>query len=212
MTTRRDQVLVVDDDVVFLKQAEELLGERYQVSLAKSPGQAFCLLESGFVPDVILLDVGMPEMDGYEMLGKLQQMESLVDVPVIFLTGMTGQSAEVRGLEAGAVDYITKPFHREVLFARLQRHLEIGRRERQLRQENREGAGVWLDTAKLEAMAKLLSATETKIARRIALGYSNKEIADDLSYSYAYVKKVAGVIFEKVGVSKRSELRRLLTL
>ena len=85
---QKRSVLVVDDDVTLLKMAEELLREVYAVSLAKSGRQAIALLTAGFVPDVVLLDIDMPGMDGYEALEGMLAFPSMAAVPVMFLTGI----------------------------------------------------------------------------------------------------------------------------
>ncbi len=106
----KKSILVVDDDIALLKMAEELLKDRYAVSLAKSGDQAVQFLGRGFVPDLILLDIDMPGMDGYETIERLLRLPTAEDVPVIFLSGLTRAEAELRGLKAGASDYMTKPF------------------------------------------------------------------------------------------------------
>src|SRR5690606_16198731 len=111
------RVLVVDDDVMLLKMAEQLLKSEYTVMLARSGWEAVSCVANGLRPDIILLDIDMPKMDGYATLRKLQELDP--DIPVIFLTGLTATEYELKGLTAGAVDYITKPFVKEILLARL---------------------------------------------------------------------------------------------
>jgi len=111
------RVLVVDDDVMLLKMAEQLLKSEYTVMLARSGWEAVSCVANGPRPDIILLDIDMPKMDGYATLRKLQELDP--DIPVIFLTGLTATEYELKGLTAGAVDYFTKPFVKEILLARL---------------------------------------------------------------------------------------------
>lgn len=205
---REYSVLVVDDDITLLKMAEELLSEAYIVSVAKSGEQALRLMHKGFCPDIVLMDIDMPEMNGYVTMEKMAQMETVCDVPVLILTGLTQREEEIQGLRSGAEDFITKPFDKEVLFARLTIHIEIGKQRRELRRL-RNGSN-HVDEEKFRSMAKSLTPTEQKIARLIALGHTNQEIGEELHYSYSYVKKVTGIIFEKAGVKKRNELRKLL--
>jgi CheY-like chemotaxis protein len=129
---REYTVLVIDDDTALLKMVNKLLTGRYMVSLAKSGMEAVSLLEKGFLPDIILLDIVMPFMNGYETLERLRNIPEAQDIPVVFLTGLSETGAELRGLQAGAVDYITKPFVKEILVARLAKHLETGRELRLL--------------------------------------------------------------------------------
>ena len=115
----KNSILIVDDDLILLKTAEEILSSIYTVSVAKSGKQAITLLKKGVVPDLILLDIAMPEMDGYTTLEKMKSIPNCQDIPVIFLTGFAESDYEVKGLKAGAVDYIVKPFAIEELLARI---------------------------------------------------------------------------------------------
>jgi DNA-binding response OmpR family regulator len=200
-------VLIVDDDPALLKMAGELLRGNYDVSCVKSGDEALTLLTTDYSPDVILLDVDMPGLSGFETLPCLREIEGARDIPVIFLTGVKKPEAELRGFSAGAVDYITKPFVREILLARLKVHSENGRRLRQSEVIKRDGR---IDDEKFERLAADLNDTERKMLRLIALGYTNQEISDSLHYTYNYVKKVAGTIYEKKCVSKRNELKKLM--
>lgn len=204
---QKRSVLVVDDDVTLLKMAEELLREVYAVSLAKSGRQAIALLTAGFVPDVVLLDIDMPGMDGYEALEGMLAFPSMAAVPVMFLTGISEPESELRGLSLGAADYVTKPFVREILLARIA--LQLKNRERlKLAMEQLQGEAEAED--RLSKLLETLTPTEQKVARLIYKGLSNREIGLQLHYSYAYIKKVSCVIFEKLGVSGRGELKKLL--
>jgi putative two-component system response regulator len=118
------QILVVDDNLTTLKQIGALLGDRYAFSLMKSGAEAvaFCEMES---PDLVLLDVFMPEMDGFETIARLKKIPGMARVPVIFLTGDLNPESEVKALEAGAVDYITKPPDKDILRHRMELHLEL---------------------------------------------------------------------------------------
>jgi DNA-binding response OmpR family regulator len=203
----KQSILIVDDDPALLKMAGEFLRRDYAVSCAKSGYEALSLIKGDCAPDLILLDVDMPGMNGFHTLRLLRQTTSARDIPVVFLTGVNTPDAELEGLSTGAVDYITKPFRREILVARLKNHLENGLR---LRQENTAEAGR-LDEQKIREFSRDLNETETRVLRLIALGYTNQEISDALNYSYNYVKKVVGVIYEKKCISKRSEIKRMLS-
>lgn len=101
------RILLVDDDLNILKMIEQILIQAgYHVSLAKSGKQALCSLLNGCNPDLVLLDVNMSEMDGYETLELIRNIDNCADVPVIFLTGMDDVEAELKGLRLGAIDYI----------------------------------------------------------------------------------------------------------
>ncbi len=76
-------------------------------------------------PDLILLDVMMPEMDGYEVCRRLKEHKATAQIPIIFITGKHGEQDEIKGFEMGAVDYIRKPFNPVVVLARVQTHLDL---------------------------------------------------------------------------------------
>ena len=116
-------ILLVDDNLVSLKQAQALLADTYKVSMVKSGEQALAFLAK-IEPDLILLDIEMPGMDGYETIATIRQNEDWRKIPVIFLTGNVGNETEIRCFEAGAVDYITKPFSKEVALHRISLHLD----------------------------------------------------------------------------------------
>jgi putative two-component system response regulator len=117
-------ILVVDDNLPTLKQIGAQLGESYEVSLAKSGALALqiCMREK---PDLILLDIEMPGMDGFETLKRLRLNRYLGSIPVIFLTGNHDTETEVRGLESGARDFITKPVEKSILLHRIELHLRF---------------------------------------------------------------------------------------
>lgn len=206
----KDAILIVDDDPVLLKMADETLRADFTVSCVDSGRDALSLLTSNYVPDIILLDIYMPELDGFDTLAALREIDDVQDVPVVFISGMDRPEVELKGLSFGAVDYIIKPFVKEILLARIRVHLENGRRLRLLRMMEKSEYSGWLDVNKFESAAIGLTETEKKIMRLIALGYTNQEIGQELNYSYNYVKKVAGIIYEKKSVNKRSDLKRLI--
>ena len=117
-------ILVVDDNSTNLLVAEKVLSPHYEVITALNAALMFELLED-VIPDLILLDILMPEMDGFEALKKLREKEEHVTIPVMFLTGQSDAAVEARGFESGVVDFITKPFFDTVLLGRIRKHLEI---------------------------------------------------------------------------------------
>ena len=127
-------ILVVDDDRLNLRVAQVNLSTEYQVAPANSAAAAFKYLET-HRPDLILLDLNMPEMDGIEAIERLKQIEEYKDIPVIFLTADRSSETEARCFQAGAVDFVGKPFAPEVLKSRVQKTLELENYRRRL--ENR---------------------------------------------------------------------------
>lgn len=125
MNVSEPKILIVDDHLKNLQLVGKILNdEGYRISLAQNGAEA--LEEAGkFFPDLILLDVMMPEMDGYEVCSILKEREELAGIPVIFLTARTDTQGLIKGFQAGGVDYITKPFSQEELMARVKNHLEL---------------------------------------------------------------------------------------
>jgi len=117
-------IFVVDDSDTNLVMANEALELHYNVMTLPSADRLFALLKK-LTPDLILLDIEMPEMDGFEALKLLKANESYANIPVMFLTGKTDDSNEAYGIELGAVDFIRKPFSRPVLLNRIKYHLQI---------------------------------------------------------------------------------------
>jgi diguanylate cyclase (GGDEF)-like protein len=102
------------------------LGDLYELRVAKSGSDALALLD-GWAPDLILLDVMMPDMDGYEVCARLQALPQTRATPIIFITSKDAEEDETRGLDLGAVDYVTKPFSLAIVQARIRTHLELKR-------------------------------------------------------------------------------------
>ena len=126
-------ILIVDDTPTNIEILLGMLEEDYDVSFATSGRQALELLAKGEKPDLILLDVMMPEMDGYEVCAALKDDAATRAIPVIFVTGKDDAVSETRALAAGGVDFIQKPVNQPVLRARVRLHLELQRRAESLR-------------------------------------------------------------------------------
>lgn len=126
------KVLVVDDqpdNLELLCRSLEAAGCSVQVA---SSGQVALQIATRAAPDLILLDVMMPMMDGYETCRKLKEGETTKDIPVIFLTAHHDVQGIAEGFRAGGVDYITKPFQKDELLVRINNHVERGRLAREL--------------------------------------------------------------------------------
>jgi len=106
----KKRILVIDDDEILLSYVETILNDEYDVVVTTSGNSALEYLSQNAVPDLILLDVLMPEVDGFEAFGKIQAIDTLRDIPVIFLTSVDQLEKAQRALAVGAADYITKPF------------------------------------------------------------------------------------------------------
>lgn len=118
-------ILIVDDNAQNLQFLGNILAEKgYEIGVAQGGLQALNFIASR-QPDLILLDIMMPEMDGYEVCKKLKERQYTRHIPVIFLTAKTESEDIVKGFEAGGVDYVTKPFKSAELLARVKTHLEM---------------------------------------------------------------------------------------
>jgi len=117
-------IFVVDDSDTNLSMVESALEDQYRVLTMPSASKMFSLFEK-MIPDLILLDIEMPEMNGIDALIKLKSYEAWKSIPVIFLTGRIDETVEAHCFELGAVDFITKPFSAPVLLKRIKTHLDI---------------------------------------------------------------------------------------
>jgi diguanylate cyclase (GGDEF)-like protein len=120
------KILIVDDAPINIQVLNEALRERYRIFFATSGEDALKLVAT-MLPDLILLDVMMPDMDGYEVCRRLKNDPLLQGIPVIFVSAMSQQEDETIGLELGAVDYITKPFSPAIVQLRVRNQLELKR-------------------------------------------------------------------------------------
>ena len=136
MQSTLETLLVVDDTPENLFVLGELLKPDYRVRVANSGARALEVAVSEPKPDLILLDVMMPGMDGYEVLERLHANPATRDIPVIFITAMNGTADEERGLSAGAVDYITKPIRPVIVQARVRAQLELKQARDWLKDQN----------------------------------------------------------------------------
>jgi putative two-component system response regulator len=132
----RPTILIVDDTPENLTVLGELLQPIYRVRAANSGRRALQIVATDPKPDLILLDLMMPEMDGFAVLDHLRQSPRSHDIPVIFVTAMDDTEDEERGLDLGAVDYITKPVRPSIVLARVHIHLELKKARDWLRNEN----------------------------------------------------------------------------
>ena len=121
---RRPRLLVVDDQPVNVQALYQVFCADHQVLMATAGVQALALCASK-QPDLVLLDVSMPGMDGYEVCQRLKASEATRDIPVIFVTAHNDEAAETRGLDAGAVDFISKPINARIVRARVKTHLTL---------------------------------------------------------------------------------------
>lgn len=195
--TDKKRIMVVDDDKVLLKNAAVLLGINYSVSLYSSGREALKALKAlsdNVLPDLILLDVKMPDIDGYSVIQQINEMPQCKNIPVVFVTGLSDEEDELKGFQLGAADYIKKPFSQKILLARISNLLKKS------------------EPMALSSELPTVDFTETecKVAELILKGYNGKEICDKLFYSYSYVKKLLASMREKSGCETLGDLKKFL--
>ena len=132
-------VLIVDDQPSNVQALAKLIKEEARVQVANNGEKALAIATGNSPPDLILLDIEMPDLDGYEVCRRLKEDTSSGDTPVIFVTARDSASDEEKGLLLGAVDYIAKPFHPPIVRARVRTHLELKRKTAMLE------AVAWID-------------------------------------------------------------------
>ncbi|MDR2570685.1 MAG: response regulator, partial [Oscillospiraceae bacterium] len=122
--TPKHSVLIVDDEKLVIDALVHILNSEYFVYVSKNGKDAIKMAEK-HLPDVILLDIIMPEMDGYDVITELKKLEITRNIPIIFISGLTEATDEKKGLALGAADYITKPFNPEVVKQRIQKQISV---------------------------------------------------------------------------------------
>lgn len=135
MNLNRPLVLIVDDNPTNIDLLVATLNNDYRLGIAKRGRQALDYARK-FQPNLILLDIMMPEMDGHEVCTRLKEDQETAAIPVIFITAMQDTASKTRGFEQGAVDYITKPFHTAEVLARVRTHIELEQMKAQLLSQN----------------------------------------------------------------------------
>ncbi len=200
----RSRIIIIDDDAETLEimvRQLEILYDAEGFSSGEDAIEALQRAKEGRLPSLILLDISMPGMDGYEVLGRLKENEGFKRIPVVFLTGMTDEVSECRGLEMDVVDYLKKPVPGKVLFARIQHYLDL--------YSNAAAAGS-LNEYMLEALSSPLTEREHDVAKLMAEFRSDREISEILFISMPYTKKLVSSVKEKLMLEKRGDIRKYL--
>ena len=161
---RNPTVLVIDDDPNNMDIVTDYLSERSYTILVAEDGESGVSRAEYARPDLILLDIMMPGIDGFETCRRLKSLESTQDIPVIFMTALTETEHKVKGFEAGAVDYITKPFQREEVLARVSVHLRI--RELTIRLQEAKGSLEKRVEERTAELAQTIDALHDQIVER----------------------------------------------
>lgn len=189
-------VLIVDDTPENLVVLSELLQPLYTVRAATSGERALRVARSTPRPDIVLLDVMMPNMDGYQVFDQLRADASTRDIPVIFVTAMDSVDAEMRGLEAGAVDYITKPIIPSIVLARVHTQLELKQARDWLRDKN---AFLEIEVSRRMAENELIQEVGIRALAHLA-ETRDPETGNHILRTQAYVQEIANGLLQ-AGIS-----------
>lgn len=188
------QVLLVDDNSKYLKDALPFYG--YEVTVALDGVQALKeLANESNKFDIVLLDVMMPNMNGWDTLKAIRKNEKTKHLPVIMLTAVNEDQKMVTGLKIGADDYIVKPFVLPNLLARMEAVLRRSVRQKEISQE----------VIQSQAPIDLLTSKEKEVLQMVAKGESNKQIADKMFVKEVTVKTHLNSIFKKLKVANRTQ-------
>lgn len=185
-------ILIVDDTPANLTLLSELLRPLYRVRAANSGERALRAAESEPLPDLILLDVIMPDLNGYEVMQRLQASPRTRAIPVIFITAMTSAEDEEQGLELGAVDYITKPFMPSIVLARVRTQLELKLARDRLADQNN-----WLEQEVARRMSENLLIQDLSLRALACLAEArDNETGQHVVRTQKYVDILAGHLAE----------------
>ncbi len=187
-------VLIVDDNCKYLKDALPFYG--YDADLASDGIQALKLLTSDKNYDMVLLDVMMPKMDGWQTLKAIRNNDKIKNIPVIMLTAVSDEQKVISGLKTGADDYIIKPFVLPNLLARMEAVL------RRVKRYQTDKPAANDDNIKL---INTLTEREYEVLKMASKGESNKQIADKLYVKEVTVKTHLNNIFKKLKVQNRTQ-------
>ncbi|MDZ7888719.1 MAG: two-component system response regulator [Pseudomonas sp.] len=187
VTTSRPVVLVVDDTPDNLSLISEVLKPTYRVKLANSGAKALQIVHGETPPDLILLDIMMPEMDGYEVCRQLKEDDRTRLIPIIFLTAKTAIEDEQQGLALGAVDYITKPASPPIVLARVETHLKLKQAADFLRDKN-----VYLENEVQRRTQEITAIQDVTILAMASLAETrDPETGNHIRRTQHYVKTLA---------------------
>jgi len=191
-------IFVVDDNLTNLSKAKDALQEIYRTLTLPSAAKMFAMLEK-VMPDLILLDIEMPEMNGYEAIGCLKADKRFAEIPVIFLTSMDNEGSELEGFEFGAADYVTKPFSAPLLLKRIENQLLIVEKTNELKEAS---------IAKSSFLANMSHEIRTPMNAIIGMTHIGKKSHEIERKDYAFGKieeastHLLGVINDILDVSK----------
>ena len=197
------RLLLIDDDpnlILLVKDYLEFRG--YEVITAENGREALEVLEQE-IPDMIICDVMMPEMDGYAFVNQVRQEERTSWIPILFLSPKGQSGDKIKGLNIGADVYMVKPFEPEELVAQVEASLKQAFRQRQ-----QTGGGNDSESKIQVPFDVHLTQTELKVVQFVARGLANRDIAQELNVSQRTVESHVSNMLGKTGLHNRTELAR----
>lgn len=183
--TYRETLLIVDDSPDNLLVLSEILKPFYKIKVANNGIKALNMIASGDIPDMILLDIMMPDISGYEICQKLKNDPFTRTIPIIFVTALSDDSNEEEGLRLGAVDYITKPFNSSIVIARVNTHIALLRHQRDLEE-------------KLQERTEEIVLTRMEVIRQLGRAAEFKD--NETGTHVMRVSEYAKIIAKKIGL------------
>ncbi|MBD0267621.1 response regulator transcription factor [Pseudanabaena sp. FACHB-2040] len=202
-TGEQKQLLLIDDDpnlILLVKDYLEFRG--YRVVTAGNGREALDVLEA-LLPDMIICDVMMPEMDGYTFVQQVREKPETEWIPILFLSAKGQSQDRVKGLNTGADVYMVKPFEPEELVAQVESSLKQA--SRLIKQQTKSGSST---SAIQVAFDVELTPTELRVVQFVARGMANREIADELQVSQRTIESHVSNMLGKTGLHNRTELAR----
>jgi CheY-like chemotaxis protein/DNA-binding CsgD family transcriptional regulator len=201
----QDTILIVDDEAINVELIGNMLETKYKIQTATSGKEAIASAIKS-PPELILLDIIMPKMDGFEVCKQLKENPETADIPVIFLSAKNEEKDEAKGFMLGAVDYIKKPFRPLVDLQRLAVHIELGKQKKLGFYLKHKNIGNYFDIeAELKAIYKL-TPSEARLCNDLVNGYTLEETAKKVGLQYCTLRGYLKQIFRKTDTNKQHEL------
>lgn len=168
---KNSEILIVDDEPVNLTVLRNLLSSRYTVRACKSGADALRLMESGILPDLVLLDIIMPGLNGFDTLSRMRENPRLGNIPVIFISALDNAVDDERGFRLGAADYLSKPFRPALVLERVRMYLELQSLRKAVENESKQDGASPLERTAADAVsAYVLEGLTSRIPLRYGDG------------------------------------------
>lgn len=188
----RGSILIVDDNLASLRLLTEMLTEEGYTVHPASQGEMALRFAASLLPDLILLDIRMPDLDGFEVCRRLKENERTQSIPVIFITGLVDVADKVKGFQVGGVDYLTKPFQLEEVVARVQTHMALHALQKQLWAQNTQLQQEITERKRVEAALRESQARYGTFIANSSEGICRIELGQPISISLSEEEQIAG--------------------